>query len=102
MLYAFLQVVKVGFNVFKRTCAAEVEEGFIPAKDEIVLEGSVPEESVSVLEDPARSFAIAAANAASEAVSVSPFAAASAAAFAAAASAAACAAAAAASAAAVH
>jgi hypothetical protein len=63
ILYAFLHVVKVGFNVFRRTCAAEVEEGLNPERVAIVPEGPVPE--VVVLGDPARSLAIKASKAGS-------------------------------------
>ena len=63
ILYAFLQVVKVGFNVSKSTWAAEVEEGLTPERVAIVPEGPVPE--VVVLEDPARSLAIKASKAGS-------------------------------------
>ena len=49
--------------MFKRTCAAEVEEGLTPERVAIVPEGPVPE--VVVLEDPARSLAIKASKAGS-------------------------------------
>ena len=39
ILYAFLHVVSVGFNVSIRTCAADVEDGLTPERVAIVPEG---------------------------------------------------------------
>ena len=39
ILYAFLHVVSVGFNVSIRTCAADVEDGLTPESVAIVPEG---------------------------------------------------------------